>query len=313
MKRILFLALIVLAGVSLAAQNTVELKLNLEKGKVYRFKSTNEQLISQTMNGVQQNTTVQSLTVVSIKMVETTPDFIVADVRFDTLNTTNNAMGKVTTIRSSKEGKMASSDMSEVMSCVMNRLSKNPLYVKMDYTGKVTELINAGMLSGILMKDTAAITGVTASVIKTQLVGAVDEKALKTMVEMFTGNLPGRTVSPGNTWLSTIPATSGGMSLDILTTFKLDRISGIQAFISAESNIQPSAHAAPMNYGGATISYDNLKGLGKTVLVVDSSTGLVIESSSRTQMAGTLHISVQNTNIDLPMEISGESKMIALP
>lgn len=305
--------LVVMTGASPAAQRTADLKLNLEKGKVYRFKSTHEQLISQTMNGVQQNTTVFSLTVVSIKMVDSTPDFLVAEVRFDTLNTTNNAMGKVTTIQSSKEGKMASSDMSEVMSCVMNRLSRNPLYVKMDYSGKVMELINAGMLSGILMKDTASITGVTAPVIKAQLVGAVEERALKTMVEMFTGNLPGKSVNAGDTWSSTNPTTSGGMLLDILTTFKLDGISDFQALISAESNIQPSANAAPMNYGGATVSYDDLKGLGKTALVIDSRTGLVIKSTSRTQMAGTLHISVQNTNIDLPMEISGESKMIALP
>jgi hypothetical protein len=313
MKKTFFASLFVLSGVSLIAQNTLDLKLNLEKNKIYRFRATSEQAISQTMNGVQQNTAVNSVYVASIKMVESTPDFIVADVRFDTIHTITNAMGKVTAIKSSNEGNISSTDMSEVLSCIMNRLSRNSMYVKMDYSGKVTELINAKMLSGILLKDTASITGATASVTKTQIVGMVNEKALKTMAEMFTGNLPGREVSTGDTWTLTINTNSGGMLLDIITSYKLDNISGNKASLSAESNIQPSANAAPMNYGGATVNYDGLKGLGKTDMVVDSSTGLVIESSSKTHIAGNLHISVQNNNIELPMEINGESKTISLP
>jgi hypothetical protein len=313
MKKIFFTALFALTGVSLFAQNTVDLKMNLEKNKVYRFRSTSEQAISQTINGVQQNTSVNSVYVASIKMVESTPDFIVADVRFDTIQTITNAMGKITAMQSSNEGNISSSDMSDVLSCIMNRLSRNSLYVKMDYAGKVIELINAKMLSGILLKDTASITGSTASITKAQIVGMVNEKALKTMAEMFTGNLPGRLVRTGDTWTLTINTNSGGMSLDIITSYKLGNINGSNAGISAESNIQPSVNAAPMNYGGATITYDNLKGLGKTEMVVDSKTGLVIESSSKTHIAGNLHISVQNNNIELPMEIDGESKMIAVP
>jgi hypothetical protein len=313
MKKTFFAALFVLTGASLIAQNTVDLKLNLEKNKVYRFMTTSEQAISQTINGVQQNTAVNSVYAASIKMVESTPGFIVAEVRFDTIRTITNAMGKVTAIESSKEGNMSSSDMSDVLSCIMNRLSRNSLYVKMDYAGKVIELINASMLSGILLKDTASITGSMASVTKAQVLGMVNEKALKTMAEMFTGNLPGRQVRTGDTWTLTINSNSGGMLLDIITSYKLGNISGSNASISAESNIQPSANAAPMNYGGASVNYDDLKGLGKTEMVIDSRTGLVVESSSKTHIAGNLHISVQNNNIELPMEINGESKMIAIP
>lgn len=313
MKKILFAALFVLTGVALYAQDAFDLKLNLEKNKVYRFRSSSEQTISQTMNGIQQNTDVNSIYVASIRMVETTPGFIVAEVRFDTISTVTNAMGKVTDIQSSKEGNISSSDMSEVMSCIMNRLSKNALYLKIDYTGKVIELVNAKMLSGILLKDTASITGETASVTKAQIVSVAGENALKTMVEMFTGNLPGRQVRAGDTWTHTISSNSGGMSLDIITTHKLDKISGSNAGISAESNIQPSANAAPMNYGGATITYDNLKGIGKTEMVVNSNTGLVMESTSKTHITGNLQVSFQNNNIELPMEINGESKLMALP
>lgn len=313
MKKTLFAALFFLTGISLSAQHTVDLRLNLEKNKVYRLRSTSEQAISQTMNGVQQNTAATAVYVASIKMVESTPDFIVAEVRFDTIQTITNAMGKVTTVQSSNEGNISSTEMSDVMSCIMNRLSRNSLYVKMDYAGKVIELINASMLSGILLKDTASITGATAAVTKAQVVGMVNEKALKTMTEMFTWNLPARQVSTGDTWTLTINANSGGMLLDIVTSYKLGNISGSNAGISAESNIQTAVNATPLNYGEAKITYDDLKGIGKTEMVVNSNTGLVIESSSKTHITGNLHISVQNTNIELPMEISSESKVVALP
>lgn len=313
MKKIFFAALFGLTGVSLFAQNTVDLKMNLEKNNIYRFRSTSEQAISQTINGIQQNTAASSLYVASIKLVESTPDFLVTEVRFDTIVSITNAMGKVTTMKSAIEGNMASSDMSEVMSCIMNRLSRNSLYVKMDYAGKVIELINAKMLSSILLKDTASISGATADVTKAQIEGMVSEKALKTTAEMFTGGLPGKPVGPGDSWTSTVSSNSGGMSLDIITRYKLDRITGDVAAITAESNIQPSLNAAPMNFGGAKITYDDLKGLGKTEMTVDCKTGLVIESTTKSHITGVLKVSVQNTNIELPMEINGESKMVALP
>jgi hypothetical protein len=301
-----------LTGISVFAQSTADLKINLEKNKVYRMKSTSEQDISQTVNGIQQNTTVSTLYVASIKMVEATPDFIVAEVRFDSIQNVTNAMGKITHIKSWMEGSITSSDMAEVLSCIMNRLSKNSLYVKMDFTGKVIELINTKMLSGILLKDTASITGSMAAITKAQIEGWVNEKALKTTVEMFTGNLPGTKVETGDTWTFTINSNSGGMSLDIITNYKLENIKGTAAGISAESNIQPSLNAAPMNYGGALVNYDNLKGIGKTDMVVDCQTGLPVESTSKTHITGNLHISVQNNNIELPMEITSESKITAV-
>ena len=36
------------------------------------------------------------------------------------------------------EGNIKSTETADVMSCIMNRLSKNALYVKMDFTGKGT-------------------------------------------------------------------------------------------------------------------------------------------------------------------------------
>jgi len=95
MKKILFSFVAVLSCISVMAQNNASLKMNLEKNKVYRFKSSSEQTISQTINGNQQNIDSKTSSTVSIKMIDATADFIVAEVRFDTIIYNTNSMGRL--------------------------------------------------------------------------------------------------------------------------------------------------------------------------------------------------------------------------
>lgn len=312
MKRILFSFTAILMGFSVLAQTGTTLKLNLEKNKVYRLKSASEQTISQTINGMQQNTNVTSNSVVSIKMMDASADFLIAEFRFDTLITITNAMGKIVNINSANEGNITSTEAGDVMTVIMNRLSKNPLYVKMDYTGKVIELVNAKMLADILLKDTASITGESAAVTKMQIVNMTSQKALISMAEIFTHNLPGKPVVSGDKWDITETMNSGGMSLDIITTYSLGVIKENAASLTAESAIQASPNAEPLIYGPAKVMYDELKGMGKSDMVLDTRTGLLIQNMAKTHMAGNLNISVQGMNLQMPMEMDGTSKVVSL-
>jgi hypothetical protein len=312
MKKILLTLTAILMGFSIMAQNGTTLKLNLEKNKVYRLKSSSEQTISQTMNGMQQNTNVKSNSLVSIKMMDASADFLIAEFRFDTIITITNAMGKIVTISSANEGNLKSTEAGDVMTVIMNRLSKNPLYVKLDYTGRVIELVNAKMLSDILLKDTASITGESAPVIKMQIVNTISQKALISMAEIYTHNLPGKPVNSGDKWDITENMNSGGMSLDIITTYNLEGIKENAANLTAESTIQASPNAEPLSYGPAKVMYDELKGMGKSEVVLDTRTGLLIETTGKTHLAGNLSISVQGMNLQMPMEMDGTSKVVSL-
>ena len=158
MKKLLLSSIAVLFCISIMAQNSVNLKMNLEKNKVYRFSSASEQTIIQTVNGNQQTIESKTNNTVSIKMIDATADFMIAEVRFDTLITNTNSMGKTVSMSSVSEGNIKSTETADVMSCIMNRLSKNAVYVKMDFTGKVLEIVNAKMFSDVIMKDTSSIT-----------------------------------------------------------------------------------------------------------------------------------------------------------
>lgn len=312
MKKAILVSLLTMAGFSIMAQDAVDLRLNLEKNKAYRFRSTSVQNITQTINGVQQTSTVNTRNVSSIRVMDVKPEFLVAEIRFDTMITTTNTMGKLVTMNSANNGNIASGEMAEVMSCILNRLSKNPLYAKISYSGKVLEIVNAKMLSEIILKDTAQITGATASALKTQAAGNADPKTLISMVEMVTGELPGNPVKKGETWTSTNSINSGGMSLDIVTTYELGQAGESVTGVIAESDIHPSPNAVPIKASGATVDYQNLRGTGKSNIELDRQTGLTLKSSTKTHITGTLQVSAQGFNIQMPMEVDGESSTVAI-
>ncbi len=314
MKKILLSVIVILSGISVMAQNSASLKMNLEKNKVYRLKSVSEQTITQTVNGNQQTVDSRVDYTLSLKMIDVTPDFMVAEVHFDTLVTNTNSMGKTVSFSSAVEGNIKSSETGDIMSSILNKLSKNALYVKMDFTGRPVEIVNAKMLSGLVLKDTGSITltGPMAAAIKTQIATTVSDDNLKTMIGMFTWCLPGRQVSAGDDWIVTQQTNSGGMNLDVTTAYHLDGIKGNNANITAESNIKAAANAPPIQSGGATVTYDNLQGLSKSNMVIDIRTGLIIEGNDKSHISGNLGISAPGFSMQMPMDISGESKVKAL-
>jgi hypothetical protein len=314
MKKILLSCIAVLFCISILAQNTANLKMNLEKNKVYRLKSVSEQTVTQTVNGVQQTTESKVNYTLSLKMIDATADFMIAEVHFDTLVTNTNTMGKMVNISSVNEGDIKSGETAEIMSCIMNRLSKNALYVKMDFAGKPVEVVNSKMVSEVIMKDTSSITlaGQTRAAVKKQIINMISDNSLKTMIGMFTWCLPGKQVSTGDNWGVTQLTNSGGMMLDIMTSYHLDGLNGNNANISVESNIKAAANADPIESGGAKVTYDDLKGLSKSNMVVDIRTGLIVEDKAKTHITGNLGISAPGFSMQMPMDINGESKVTAL-
>ncbi|MBP1666511.1 MAG: hypothetical protein H6Q23_1371 [Bacteroidetes bacterium] len=314
MKKILLSTIAVLFMHPVMAQQTANLKLNLEKNKLYRFKSVSEQTITQTVSGNNQTVVTKVDYALSLKMLDVTPEFMVTEVHFDTLITNTNTMGKATLISSAVEGDIKSSETGDIMSCIMNRLSSNALYVKINFTGKPVEIVNAKMLSDMVLRDTASITLAEplAKAIKTQIAGVVSDNNLKTMIGGFTWHLPEKEVSVNDEWVINEQVNSGGMLLAITTTYHLDKINGNNANITVESGIKAVENAAPIQSGGATVTYDNLTGMSKSNLVVDTRTGLVIEDKAKTHISGNLGISGPGFSMEIPMDINGESKVTAL-
>jgi len=309
MKKLFLTIIASMLLIAAMAQEGINLRLNPEQNKVYSFSLKSDQTIMQTVNGNQQNVDSKTDYAVSFKMVDKTADFIVAEITFDTLITNTNTMGKQVSISSAVEGDIKSSETTDILSCIMNRLSKNTLYVKIDYSGKPLEIVNLKMVSGIITKDTSEITleEPMAAAVKKQISNVVSDNTLKTMISAFTYCLPNREVSKGDKWDITQQTSSGGMMLNIKTTYDLNDINGNDADVEAESAIRAKENAAPMQSGGATITYDDLSGLGKSVMVIDMATGLLTESRTKTHITGNLGVSAPGVSMQIPMDINSES------
>jgi hypothetical protein len=314
MKNLLITGIAILLTISVQAQNGVTLKMNLEKNKVYQLRSVADQTVTQTINGGQQTTESHVSYSISLKMVDATPEFMITEVRFDTLTTKTNTMGKLSNMSSVNEGDIKSSEMADVVSCIMNRLSKNAIYAKIDYSGKPVEIVNSRMLSEMILRDTASITlaGPTGDAVKKQIANMIGSEELKTMIAMFTHNLPGREVSPGDTWVNSQTMNSGGMTLDISTTFRFTGTEDDFAVITSESAIKAADNAAPIQSGGATVTYGDLKGLSRATMKVAVGTGLLSESTGKTRLSGNLGISGPGFSMQMPMDINGETKVVGL-
>ncbi|MBW6501481.1 MAG: hypothetical protein K0B05_08825 [Bacteroidales bacterium] len=253
MKRHLLSVTALLFTIALTAQQSVLLKMNPEKNKPYRLKSVTEQTVTQTVSGNPQTVESKVIYTLSLKVLDMTPDFMVAEVHFDTIITNTNTMGKMSSINSTVEGDIKSSETSDIMSCIMNRLSKNAVFTKIDYAGKPVEIVNAKMLSDMVLKDTASVTLTEplASAIKAQAAAAVSGNNLKTMIGGFTWHLPGKEVRVGEKWTISDQVNSGGMLLAVSTTYRLDGINGNNAGLTVESVIRAAENAPPIKSAGA--------------------------------------------------------------
>jgi hypothetical protein len=140
----------------------------------------------------------------------------------------------------------------------------------------------------------------------------ISDKTLKTTIEMFTYHLPGKQVANGDTWDINVTTVSGGMSLDINTKYHLEGIAGNSANITVESDIKATPNAAPIISGGANVTYDDLKGLSKSTLVVDVRTGLVIEEKAKTRIQGNLGVNAPGVSMTIPLDINEESRVVVL-
>src|SRR5659263_583878 len=96
------------------------------------------------------------------------------------------------------------------------------------------------------------------------------------------------------------------------TTYHLEGIDGNNAKLTVESDIKTAVNAMPIESGGATVTYNDIKGLGKSTMVIDIRTGLKIEDTGKAHITGNLGISGPGFSMQMPMDINSESKVVSL-
>lgn len=310
MKSMFTLTIAAFLSCSLFAQSA-NLKYQLEKNKVYRVKAVSDQDMSQTMNGNQISSDISSSMILSFKATDSDANLISADVRFDSMAVETNMPGMSMYMNSAKPGKAGSQGPSDIMSSMLSRLSHCILHVKMTYGGNIAEITNFKSVRDSTVGGIDSLQGQMSKMIQAQAKNMVSEGALKGMIESVTAYLPGKEVKAGDKWETRFTQSAGGGSMLIVNSLNLKKVAGTNAEISCESTIEP-ANQNPMEMNGAQITSD-LRGMSKTSLTVDITTGWIRKGSSKNHTQGTLFIKMAGNDMQMPMEVDGTTEITALP
>jgi hypothetical protein len=309
MKTKLFASLLLLSSFSLIAQDAVNLKFNFKTGNKYKVKTTSEQSIATSMNGMQQTMSTSNISYMSLVPLALGQKSISCDITFDSIQTSTSGAMSIK-INSNKPGDIKSSNMNDVMNEITSRLCKSHFKVILSYDGKVIAINNIKEVNDAVTKGLDSLTGQFAPMIKMQANMMISETTIKGMIEANTAYLPSKPVKIGDPWNTQYVQSAGGVGFTVATNYKLDSKNGEIAEISGNATLEP-AGTAPMEINGGKMSYD-VRGLSVGNLKVNTTTGWIITNNSKSHMKGNMNISMNGNEMSIPVEIDSKSEAIAI-
>ncbi|MDP4210691.1 MAG: DUF6263 family protein [Bacteroidota bacterium] len=300
MKTLISLVFVALLGISLMAQTPVNLKLNLEKGKLYTIKSTSKQAIQQSVNGQQYAVNIFSNTVVSYKVLRQENDIMDIELKFDTIATKISSPMFNRETNSTKAGK-------EPIEKLMNKFSKYKLIAKISTSGKFVDFVNYHKFKDSVMMVLDSVPAAKKDQAKMQAEGLLKESAIKSMVEPFFAYLPEKAVKIGDTWETSYFRNANNISMLSANSFTLKGVENNEALVSGKSEIEsmPPVDASPQ------MSSD-LKGTITFDATIDLTTGLALHNTAKGHIEGTNTMKNNGNEMKMPMVVDSQSETIMI-
>lgn len=306
MKLISTLILLVFLSMPGISQKA-DLSYNLELNKVYRTKSTVVQNTTQSVMGNEQSVQTNNVMVLSLKPLKKTGEEMITEIRFDTIITLISQPQME--INSSNPGNLNSDNPADIMNTIMHRMSNSAFLARMNTSGQVLGFMNLEPVVEEILQGTDTLQGQMASAIMQRVGTILEEKSLRSMIEMQTYYLPGKEVRKDEAWEVSYNVSGGGIEMAQKVDLKLENLDKNSNLISGDLLIKSLPGTMDMN--GAKITSD-VSGLGKTEMKIDPVTCWIIKGNSQQQLKGELTVSAQGNTFNIPIEINTDSEIIAL-
>ena len=299
MKTIISSVFVALLAISLQAQTPITLKLNLEKDKMYKVKSTGKQTMQITASGQLFNINVTTNNVISYKVQKQDNDIMDIEFKFDTIATkTDSPMGNVET----NSAKPAGNDPTEK---IMNKLSMYTIIAKISTSGKFIEFVNYPKFKDNILFVLDSIPATKRDQAKMIADALIQESAIRTRIEPLFAYLPEKSVKTGDVWETTFSLTANSGTLMSLNTFTLNGKENNLAKISGKSEIE----SLPSNDPLAQMTQD-LKGTLTSDGTIDLTTGLISNNTSKGHIEGAMTMKSNNTEMKVKMDSQSETIML---
>ena len=301
MKKLISSVFLAFLAVSLMAQAPVTLKLNLEKGKVYKVKNTSKQVMQITPGGQQINMDITSSTVVSYKVLKQENDVMDIEFKLDTI-ATKTVMPMMT--KETNSAKPAGNDPIEK---IMNKMSSYSIVAKISTGGKFVDFVTFPKYKDNVMMVLDSIPAGKRDQAKMAADMLLKESAVKSMIEPIFAYLPEAAVKAGDSWETTYVRSPNGMSMIVLNTFTLKSVDKNVGTISGKMEIE----SLPSTDPNAQMSQE-LKGNMTFEGTIDVATGLALKNTSKGRIEGAITQKANGQEMKMPVVIDSESETIMI-
>jgi len=302
MKNVLTTAFALFLGVAAYAQDPVNLKFNLGKGKVNQIKSISKQNIQSNYNGTPFKTDVNSGATTSFTLLSEENDIMRVEFKFDTIQSKTTSPMRDFETNSTKPAKK-----NEYLEKALNRFSTYTIIAKISTTGKFLGFENYKTFRNNVLAVMDSVPEGKKEQIQKQVDTFVKESAIQTMIEAMFAYMPEKPVIKTDKWETSYSLVGGGISGMVFNTYTLDNVIGNNAQLLVESELE----SVPSTVENPNMNID-IKGKSTGTMSIDMKTGIIMTSKDKKHYEGTMTMKNQGTEIKMPMVIDAESELIRL-
>lgn len=277
MKKILILIAALAISFSLNAQQ-IDLKLNLEVGKVYKQNFVSINNMAQEMSGMNFSIDMKFLNQVSFKVLGIENDEYRLEVKYDSTRMELKSPFLSFTASSGK------SDAKDYLSLYLQKYSEKAFIIRMTKYGQVTQMENFDEQIKSIFDELSTVDPGTGpmSQMKSQLEQSYGKEAFKNNIVTQMSFFPSKKVSIGEKWIDNAVINTG-VPVNNITEYELTgfdsntaTFKGISTFTLTDGNGIKEVNGQKMNM--------DISGKGFSDIKIDRKSGWIIESRLKLDM-----------------------------
>ncbi len=274
----------------------VDLKFNLEKGKVYSQKTVMMTETKQTIMGNEQLVKQSAVAETKMEVKEAGENANTYSIWYDSIEMSVDQGGSAQEFKSDTASLAAVDPMSTIFSSLVDKKFEAQIGMK----GKIKEVTG---LEEIITSATSSL-GEQASMINEQISAGFGDAGLAKNLEMLTAIMPESEVKVGSTW-NNEQYTSSGLPLIVKNTFTLKSIDkGIaEITVSADMSVDPENGSTEIQGMPATFF---LEGTRTGTFDMEVSTGFITSAEINDEIVGSISLAANDQmpeGMTIPLEM----------
>jgi hypothetical protein len=280
-RRIIYTLLALLCLQSVQGQS-VEIKLNLELGKVYPQLMYSKAIVMQEINGQKINMDITLNGKLTYRVKSISKKDYQMEVEYKSLSMSMALPQGSANFDSEKK------DKSDVFSTFLGEMVNKPFEITMTKIGKITDVKNIEFLIEDVLSHFTELPAEQLAQLKAQFLKSFGEDAFKASFESLSAIYPSKSVDKGESWEIKTKLESG-MTADVISTYTLSAINANSHVIKGRSIITSANRDTYVPINGMPTRYD-LSGSMSSEIELDKITGWVIEAKINQEIQGDVYI-----------------------